>query len=152
MKFTITLPVAFDQRLIDAIFHHPGVVAFLTWPADQHGPQAGDVVPDTIPRLFDAATEIVSATAIHDSAGQRALDLKLGPAAADAFGTYTTNHVGGFIPVALDAKVVWAPMISGPIVCGDLLMTFADSELLPLPLEAIAAMMVSGPLPPGWGH
>lgn len=150
MTFTLLVPLTFDSTLIDAVLRRPGVFEFVAWPAGAPDPATGDPVPATATRLFDAATQITSAEASIESPNQPVLTIKLGPDGAEALFTYTAQHVGEFLVLALDGAVLAAPIVNAPITGGDLLITFPTVEPPPIPLVAIAATMASGPLPAGW--
>lgn len=150
MKFTMLVPLTFDATLIDAVLRRPGVFEFVTWPAGTADPAADDPVPATATPLFDAATAITSAEASVGGSNQPILTIKLSPVGAEALGTYTTQHIGEFLVLALDGAVLAAPIVDSPITGGDLLISFPTAEPPQIPLIAIAAMMASGPLPDAW--
>ena len=148
MTFSGVVPDSFDLEAANAVLRNAGVFAFVPWPADQPTPEPGDPVPATLTPLFDAANEITAAELTTDTAGQRAIDITLGAMGSEAFATYTTQHVGSFLPFVMDGRVLAAPSIQSPITGGEILISIPDPD--PLPLAAIAAMMASGPLPAAW--
>ncbi len=153
MKLTLTVPDSVDQGAIDAVLRTPGVLEFVPWPANGNQPAQGVLVPDALEPLFDFAEEVISADVRTDSSGQPAIDIKFGAAGAEALGSYTTQHVGVPLPIALDGKVLTAPFIQSPITDGEILITgptVPDSS--DIPLEALAAIIASGPLPAEWRH
>ncbi len=150
MTFTLILPLTFDSTLVDAVLRRPGVFDFIRWPAGAPDPTTGTPVPATATPLVEAGTAITSAEASVGTSNQPVLTMKLSSAGAEALATYTTQHVGEFLVLALDGAVLAAPIVSSPITGGDLLITFPTAEPPPIPLAAIAAMMGSGPLPDAW--
>ncbi len=149
MKFTLAVPLAFDNELVDEVLRRPGVVAFVPWPAGEQPPSPGDRVPATVQPLV-AATELASAAAITDSLGQPALQIIFGTLGAEAFGTYTTDNILGYAPLVVDGVVLVAPSIGSPITGGELLITFPTGEGPAIPLAAVVAIIDAGPLPDAW--
>ncbi len=149
MRFTMHVPLAIDDEVVDAVLHHVGLFQFVPWP-DGKTPAPGDPVPAGLQPLFDDPTEFQSATVITDSAaGQPGIDFTLGPVGREAIATYTTQHIGSALPFVLDGFVLTAPIINGAITGGVMRVTGPQDEF-PIPLAAMAAMMASGPLPAEW--
>jgi preprotein translocase subunit SecD len=149
MTFTLAVPLSFANKLVDEVLRRPGVFQFVPWPADEQPPNPGDRVPATVQPLVDA-TELTSAAATTDSMGQPALQIIFGTVGAEAFATYTTDHILGYAPLVLDGIVLVAPSIGSPITGGELLITFPTGEGPALPLAAIVAIIDAGPLPDAW--
>jgi preprotein translocase subunit SecD len=150
MRFVMLVPLTFDSKLVDEVLHRPGDFEFIPWPPDAAPPAAGDAVPATAMPLFDTAAGIVSGEVSTDSSGIQALAIKLSPVGSEAIGTFTTQHVGGYLPLILDGRVLAAPIINSPITAGDLRIVFVTTEPPEIPLASLAAMMTSGPLPDAW--
>lgn len=146
-SIVFTLPSAGlpDRRVLDDVLHRPGVVALLPWPADGPAPIEGDAVPAGARSLIDPATGIRSADVV-DANGTRAVKVVLEPEAAASVAEYTSLHVQGYMPLALDGRILIAPTIQGPITGGELLIELAADGPDP---SALAAILDSGPLPEG---
>jgi preprotein translocase subunit SecD len=150
MEFTLQVPLTFDGQLVDAVLKRPGVFEFVSWPAHEPHPSAEGPVPTAATPLFDGAAEIKSADVVTVTSGTPALNIKLSAAGSEAIASFTTLHIGEYLVLALDGKVLAAPIVSSPITGGDLRMTFPTTEPPAIPLAALAAMMTSGPLPDAW--
>jgi preprotein translocase subunit SecD len=150
MEFVLVVPLTFDGKLVDEVLKRPGAFEFVPWPANEVDPSAGGLVPVAATPLFDGAAGITAAEVFTDSSGMLALTIKLSSAGSQAIADYTTQHVGEFMVLALDGRVLAAPIVSSPITGGDLRITFPTAEPPEIPLAAIAAMMTSGPLPEAW--
>ena len=148
MRFTMQVPSAIEDEVVDAVLHRAGLFQFVPWPAGQT-PAPDDPVPAGLQPLFDDPTEFQSAAVHTDSAGQEFVEFTFGPIGKEAIATYTTQHIGSTLPIVLDGIVLSAPIIQSPITGGVLRLTGPDDEF-PIPLAAIAAMIASGPLPAAW--
>ena len=150
MEFVLNVPLTFDGKLIDAVLKRPGVFEFVPWPADEPAPSGGGPVPAAATPLFDGAEGITSAGVVNDTPGVPALTIKLSAVASEALAAFTTQHIGEYLVLVLDGRVLAAPIVDSPITGGDLRITFPSAEPPPIALTAIAAMMTSGPLPDAW--
>jgi len=149
MTFNLSLPATFDLANLDAVLHRVGLVEFVPWPADSQPPNPDDLVPATYLPLFDGAAGVGTAEVTTDSTGFQGVDITLSAVASEAIATYTSQHVGGWLPLVLDGFVLTAPTINSPITDGVMRLTAPDPP--PIPLLALAAMITSGPLPAAWG-
>jgi hypothetical protein len=149
MTFNLTVPAAFDGAAVDAVLHRVGLVEFVPWPANSQPANPDDPVPATYLPLFDATGGVGTAEVTTDSTGFQGVDITLSAVASEAIATYTTQHVGGQLPLVLDGFVLTAPTINSPITDGVIRLTAPDPP--PIPLLALAAMITSGPLPAAWG-
>lgn len=147
MKFTMQVPVAIDTKTVQAVLLRHGIFELVPWATGEQPPNPGDQVPATLQPLVDA-TEFKSAAASTDSMGEPALKITLGPVGKQAFATYTTGHVQGYVPLVLDGIVLSAPSIQSPITGGEVLISGPNA--FPIPLAAIIAMINAGPLPDAW--
>ena len=151
MTFKLTVPDSVENRDIDAVLRTPGVFAFVPWPANKTL-HVGESVPDGLAPLFDWAAEVSNARVRKDSMGQPALEITFRAAGADALNSYTTAHISEPLPLVLDGKVLTAPFIQSPI-SNDILITaptITSPDDTSLSLQAMAAIVASGPLPPAW--
>jgi hypothetical protein len=149
MTFRLVVPAAFDAAIVDAALRRVGLVQFVPWPANSQPPEVGDPVPPTYPPLFDDQAGVGSAEVAADSSDPAALDITLHAVGREAIETYTAEQVGSFLPITLDGFVLAVPTIQSPITDGMIRLTFPDTP--PIPLESLAAMITSGPLPAAWG-
>ncbi|TRC71821.1 hypothetical protein FJV80_32925 [Mesorhizobium sp. WSM4310] len=75
---------------------------------------------------------IAKAAVVSDQAsGQRALNLKMTPDSAKAFGDFTRANVGKVVDLSVDGTVVASPRLVEPILGGEVMLsgTFAPGEL-----------------------
>jgi hypothetical protein len=146
MTFSLCLPKPSDTLLVQAVLDNQGVSQFLAWPTGGPPPTNGTLAPTGLTSVFDGS-QIVSATTGMSPQGQPAIDIKLAPDGAQALSDYSTAHVGDVMLVIIDGKVLAGPVIAAPLTDG----TF---ELITVPMvlpdAAVAAILVSGPLPDGW--
>jgi hypothetical protein len=146
LVFTMPFDGTMDKAAIDAVLRTPGVVSVVGWTTGDP-PQAGDPAPTGVPPLFDAAGQIVSASKV-EAADSPTIELALAAEGAGALATYTSKHVGDYLVIVLDGKVLESPVVMSAIRDGRLALSFPTG--LALPPEALAAVMASGPLPAGW--
>lgn len=71
------------------------------------------------------------ATGADDLGNRPALNLELTPDSKDAFGVFTTKHVGKMVDLKIDGKAVMSPVVRDPILGGQLMVSgnFERSEL-----------------------
>ena len=151
IQFMLPLDGPNDDR-IRAVLAANGKVEFVPLPAETYGdgnriPQIGEPLPTDEPALF--GWEGIESVAIgEDQESRQVLDIVLKPAAAQAFGDYTTEHAGEFFAIVIDGRVALVPSINEPISGGEVqLSSGSDSE------EHWAdtmAILVGGPLPEAW--
>jgi preprotein translocase subunit SecD len=152
MTFRMAVPLTVDTATVEAVLRRPGVIQFVPWPADSGAPAPDTVVPAGLQPLFDDPSQFRSASITADDSGQPALDITFGAIGREAIATYTTEHVGGYLPLVLDGIVLTAPIIQSPITDGVIRLTAPFPAIDPesIPLVALAALITSGPLPAGW--
>lgn len=148
LRFTLPIPPSVERADVDAVLNTPGDVEWLDWPDDRPVPDVGSAVPDGIHALF-SSSEVISARAITSN-GQSSVDIQLAPVAAEAFAAYTEAHIGKPMPLAMDGRILVSPTIQSPISGGEVGITFGSNDE-GLSAAALAAILQSGPLPPGWG-
>jgi preprotein translocase subunit SecD len=146
LTFTVDLDGTVDRAAIDAVLRTPGVVSFVGW-TTADPPRAGDPAPQGVRPLFDTAGQIMSASN-DETADASTVVLTLAADGAAALATFTSNHVGDYLVIVLDGKVLESPVVMSAIRDGRLALSFPTG--LALPPEALAAVMASGPLPAGW--
>ena len=146
---TYDLPTADlpEREVLDDVLHRRGVLSLLAWPAaGQPAPVEGDAVPAGMQSLVDPATAITSAEVV-DQNGARGVNVVLSPAASAAVSEFTARHVNGYMPLAMDGRILVSPIIQSQIDGGELLIQLTDDA--PIDPAALAAILSSGPLPEG---
>lgn len=131
---------------LEAALKARGIVEFL--PGGDNAPAEGDPAPAGVAPIFDAGTQIRSATLVDDQSGGKAVSIELGPDGTEALADYTTANVGKAMLLVLDGVVIAAPIINEPLLDGKVQLTFAPDGAVPP--AAIAAIMAAGPMPAGW--
>ena len=77
------------------------------------------------------------------------LSIKLASEGSRLFAAYSSAHVGEFFALLLDGRVVAAPLILVAIPDGAFNVTL-PADALPMPVDALAAILASGQLPDSW--
>lgn len=154
---TFTIPASANLAAVRAVLSATGQVAFVPLPpadygtGNRQGPLeavVGRPLPTGEAPLFggDQTTD-VRVTA--DAAGGPMLSIKLASEGARLFAAYSTAHVGEFFALLLDGRVVAAPLIQVAITDGAFNVTL-PADALSMPVDALAAILASGPLPDSW--
>ncbi len=154
---TFTLPASADGAAVRAVLSTTGEVSVVPLPADDYGTldrpgrleaAAGKPLPAQVAPLF-GSDQIAAARATADASGGPMLSIQLASEGARLFAAYSSAHVGEFFALLLDGRVIAAPVIQVAITDGAFNVTLpADS--LPMPPDALAAILASGPLPDTW--
>lgn len=105
-------------------------------------PAIGDAVAGA-PLL--AADSVKSADIGSDQTGSPTVDINLTPAAAAVFADATNAHVGEYLPIALDGKVLAAPVVMDAITDGKVQIRLSSDDQREAPM--LVAILQSGPLP-----
>jgi hypothetical protein len=153
LRFTFLIPPSVDPADVEAVLHTAGRIEWLAWPNGAPTPNVGDRVPQGVLPLFDAASQITSVklTTGHTSPQVPEVELTFGPVGTEALATYTGSHIGQPLPLALDGKILTAPIIQSPITEGDIIITAPSvPDASGLSAAALAAILKSGPVPSGW--
>lgn len=154
---TFTLPASANGAAVKAVLSTTGQVAFVPLPpagygtATQPGPMEavlGEPLPSHEVPLF-GSDQIAGAQATADASGGPALGISLASEGARLFAAYSSAHVGEFFALMLDGRVVAAPVIQSAVP-GGVLNLGLPADSLPMPLDALVAIMASGPLPDSW--
>ena len=99
------------------------------------------------PALF-GADGIASASIGSDQTGQRVVTITLSPAAARLFGDYTAAHIGDYLAITVDDRVISAPVINSAIPGGSVEISQAGATDGWDPIEASEFVtVILGPLP-----
>jgi hypothetical protein len=150
IEFRLPLEGPDDDR-IRAVLAANGDVEFVPLPAERYGndngiPLVGEPLPTDEPALF--GWEGIESVAIgEDQESRQVLDVVFKPAAAQAFGDYTTEHRGEYFAIVLDGRVAIVPIINEPIIGGE--VQLSAGELTDGWADAMA-LLVGGPLPEAW--
>jgi preprotein translocase subunit SecD len=77
----------------------------------------------------------------NDIGDRPAMKLDLTPESRDAFGAFTTKHVGKVVDLKIDGKVVMSPVVREPILGGQLMVSgnFERGELVAIAKRIEAA-------------
>ncbi len=151
MTFEIPFDGTVDPAAIEAVLRTAGVVSVIGWTAqDGDPPQAGDPAPTGGTPAFDAAAQIGSATVVKPSeaGGNPGVEITLDPAGTQALATWSKAHIGDNLVIVVDGTVLDSAMVMSDIADGHVVLSFPATT--PIRPEVIAAILSSGPLPPGW--
>jgi preprotein translocase subunit SecD len=154
---TFTIPATANPAAVRAVLSATGQVAFVPLPPAEYrtgsgqGPLeavAGKALPAQEAPLF-GGDQIADARVTSDATGGPMLSIQLASEGSRLFAAYSSAHVGEFFALLLDGRVVAAPLIQVAITDGAFNVTLpADS--LSMPVDALAAILASGPLPDSW--
>ena len=154
---TFTIPASANEGAVNAALSTTGQVAFVALPKADYGALAqpgrleavaGQLLPSQEAPLFGSA-QIADARATADASGGPVLSIQLASDGTRLFAAYSSAHVGEFFALLLDGRVIAAPLIQAAVTDGAFNVTLpADS--LPMPLEALASILASRPLPDSW--
>ena len=154
---TFTIPASADPAAVRAVLSATGQVAFVPLPPAEYGTGngqgpleavAGKPLSTEEAPLFEG-DQIADVLVTADAAGGPMLSIKLAGEGARLFAAYSSAHVGEFFALLLDGRVVAAPLIQVAITDGAFNVSLpADS--LQMPVDALAAILASGPLPDSW--
>lgn len=150
MTFTVPAEGPSDDT-IRAVLGATGDVEFVPLPPEFYGegmlePLVGEPLPHAEPALF--GWEGIESVALDDTQQVPAVTITLKPAAANAFGDYTTEHAQESFAIVLDGRVAALPIINEPITGGG--VTVSDGGLGDGAFERLAAILVGGMLPEAW--
>jgi preprotein translocase subunit SecD len=154
---TFTIPATANPSAVRAVLSATGQVAFVPLPPAEYGTGSGQgpleaVVGKPLPSLeapLFGGDQIADVRVTADATDGPMLSIQLASEGARLVAAYCSAHVGEFFALLLDGRVVAAPLILVAIPDGAFNVTLpADS--LPMPVDALAAILASGPLPDSW--
>jgi preprotein translocase subunit SecD len=154
---TFTIPATANPAAVRAVLSATGQVAFVPLPpadygtGNRQGPLeavVGKPLPTGEAPLF-GGDQIADARATADATGGPMLSIQLASEGARLFAAFSSAHVGEFFALLLDGRVVAAPLIQVAIPDGAFNVTL-PADALPMPVDALAAILASGPLPDSW--
>ncbi len=147
---TATTSSAEHDAAVRAAVSGTGSIALASLPIAGATTSIGGTPPDgAAPVLFGADFSSAEA-AIERSTGAPTLTLTFSDAGSATIASWSRQHRGEVAALVVDGVVVALPTINEPWTQGD--VTLSMGETPPVPPEAIAAMVNSGPLPPEWAQ
>lgn len=130
-----------------------GDVAFVPLPLaysnGTHVAEVGEPLPTNETALF-GWDGIASVGITHDDQNREVLSIDLRAEAADAFGEYTSSHVGDTFAIVLDGELAALPAISEPILGGSVQVSDGGPADVFDTFDEAAAILVGGMLPGSW--
>ena len=144
-EITVELEDQADLARVQPAVQISGVVDFSPQPGDEAAPQFGEVVSGQ--ESLWAGDEVESASVSTDQ-GVATLSVQLTEAGKDALATWSAAHIGDYLMIVLDGRVVGVPRITAPIPRG--VLDFASPDGFGIPPQSLAAILASGPLPEVW--
>lgn len=173
IQLDISGPV--DRDSVGYLMGHRGVFEIVALPADQYGnvdasgnqiagpkalPSVGDATDPTLPALIPDADLLRDQVRTDSSSGTWAVSFALNPDGTDKLATFSSAHVGDYMALVVDGKVVVAPFIKEPITAGQgqfsgdftssqamLLATVLRNGPLAFQLHEVVAPGVASPAP-----
>jgi preprotein translocase subunit SecD len=151
LEVTASTTSAAQDAAVRAAMLGTGTIAFMSLPvgADRTTSVGGQPPDGTEPVL--GGSDFQSAEVVGElSTGRPALSLRFSDAGAATLANWSRQHVGALTALVVDGVVVVLPTVNEPLVEGT--VTLSLGETPPVPLDAVAAMINSGPLPPEWAQ
>ena len=142
-QFRVELPSGPAVESVRGILGVIGNVAFV--PLGDQAANAGDRI-DIASALF-GSEGVAGASIGVDQLGQRVVIIELTPAASATFGTWTAEHIGSYLAIAVDGVVLTAPVIQAEIPGGEVQISQGGDGWKEDEAIRIAAVLSSGPLP-----
>jgi preprotein translocase subunit SecD len=144
----LDVPTALDARSTLDMLLVPGRLWFVAVPPAVEPPGVGQAVNPDWGVLLDEAAIDRAATAVGSQPvdGGSTIEIALLPEAARAFEEWTASHIGQNIAIALDGKVLIAPMIQDAIPGGRVTIQSGSGGFDRDEARRIVALLTSGPL------
>ena len=143
----ITVPAG--TLALDAAILSSGVVRFVHVPeADLGTVVAGRPVPNGL-QVILRQDGIENARIEPGPDGEPTLQIRFTEQGAAAMEAWTTDHVGDLIAIVVDGVAVTVPTVNEPFRRDVSVVLGRDGGY---PIEALAAILAAGPLPPEWGQ
>ena len=138
-----------DPDAVAAAVLGTGEVSILPVPVDQaQAVVVGGEPPIGVEPIVGSDDFVDASTGSEAGSATPTLTLTLSDAGGGALGSWTTSHVGQELALVVDGEVIALPAINAPMSDGSIVIAFPGTPRLPL--EAIRAMVGTGPLPPEW--
>lgn len=142
-EIVVDVPGLVDDSQVRDLIGVTGKLAFVPLPADQYGsmtaggpvtpagalpiPTAGEVIPSTLRVLLDGSDIDPAASQTHASFDTTVnvwtVAVGLTSAGAGKLASWSTSHIGDYLAIVLDGKVVEVPFLQSPITDGKLEMS-----------------------------
>ena len=126
-----------------------GAITLVAPRADGQTTSVGLAPPDGAAPVLSGTDFRSAAVAVEPSTGEAALGIAFSDAGSATIASWSRLHPGELTALVVDGVVVALPGPNGLLPDG---MTVSLGETPPVPLEAMVAMINSGPLPPEWGQ
>ena len=126
----------------------PGRLSFVPVPPALEPPSVGAMVnPDWGALFGDAAIDRAASNFGSDPVdGGSTIEIALHAGPANEFADWTQSHIGEHVVIALDGRVLSAPMITEPIPGGRVVIQAGSGGFDQAEARRIVALMQSGPL------
>jgi len=125
-------------------------------PTESQEPEQIGVTDITTDQIILTGEDFADASLTFDQLGQAQIAFQFKPEGRESFGRHTSGHVGEYLAIALDNRIISCPVINEPILHGrgvisgnfsyqeaqDLVIKL-DSGRLPVPLEVIENRTIS---------
>ena len=147
---TVSIGNADDAFRVERALGATGVVDFSPQPGDEAVPAIGEKVSGQ--ESLWSGDHVESAAVATDGQGNPAIDIELDEVGAAALAEWSAAHVMDYLMVVVDGVVVATPVVRGPIDGGELEISFGGGPEPAIPIEALAAILASGPLPEAWAQ
>jgi preprotein translocase subunit SecD len=125
-----------------------GTITLVAARADGQTTSVGLAPPDGVVPVL-SGTDFRSAMVVEPSPGAPALGIAFSDAGSATIASWSRLHPGELTALVVDGVVVALPEPNGLLTDG---MNVSLGETPPVPLEALAAMINTGPLPPEWAQ
>ena len=146
---TFVLPPTVSDPQVRAILSTPGQISFVPLgPSGEVVAAEGQPPPANMHELF-GADQIAAASVDASATGGSAVTIRLKDAGARLLADYSSAHVGDLFAIVLDGRILVMPTVAGAIPDGSVTISMPDQQLM-IPIEALAAIFASGPLPVAW--
>jgi hypothetical protein len=143
-----TTSAAQDAALRAAVLG-TGTITLVAPPAGNQTTSVGRAPLDGSAPVLSGMDMQSAAVAVEPSTGEPALNVRFSDAGSGTIAGWSRLHPGARTALVVDGVVVALP---GANELRDDGLTVALGETPPVPLEAIVAMVNSGPLPPEWAQ
>jgi preprotein translocase subunit SecD len=144
-----------EAEAVQAAVLGTGRVELVPVPADQaEAVHIGGPPPEAVPPLVGPQDLAGAATSPGSGGAGPTLVLTLTDAGTGAVASWTRVHVGEAIALVVDGVVVAMPITNEPILGGSVSLSVGGQSegQRTIPIEAVRAMVESGPLPIEWAQ
>jgi preprotein translocase subunit SecD len=153
-RIVVELPGVEDPTAAISIIQETGLLEFVNMGSTPL-PAGSEVITDFATSETIQPEDLVWSTVMtgnvidnvqvtRDPAGQYVIQFELDSEGAQIFAEYTTNHVGEFLGIVLDKRVISAPQVNEPITQGEGVIS---GSFTPETANALAVQLRYGSLP-----